>query len=108
VNTKIDVATEVARINKHILDHGFHKPGAEPDFQYGEDTRLRFKTGTVYGEVTVTVWQGQRQVDVIRCTNEAQVTEALHEIDRYVHAFFMPQSPGRTPREPYVRSKADC
>lgn len=88
MSSKIDVATQVARINNHILTHGFRKPGSEPDFQYGDDTSLRFKTGTVYGEVTITVWKHQRQIDVIRCTNDEQVVEALHEIDRLINDFF--------------------
>lgn len=83
-----DVAAGVAAINKHLKEHDFRATGADGnDFQYGTDPGLRFKTGTSYGEVAVTVWKHQRQVQAIRAMNEEQIVEAKHEIDALIHAY---------------------
>lgn len=89
MSTRIDVEAGVRSINQHIREHGFRANGADGnDFQYGTDPGLRFKTGTVYGEVTVTVWNHQRQIEAIRILSEAQIVEAKHEIDGLIHQFF--------------------
>lgn len=55
------------------------------DLQYGDDMTLRFKVGTVYGEVAVTVWKDGRQVEALRILSEKQVPEAKHRLDRIIY-----------------------
>lgn len=82
--SKINVEQAVKAINNHLKEHDFRCPGADSDFRFGTDPGLRFKTGTVYGEVTVTIWRYGKQIDVIRILNDAQVVEAKHEIDAFI------------------------
>lgn len=86
----IDVEAGAKSIVQHLKGHDFRNAGADPtDFQYGSDPGLRFKVGTVRGEVTVSVWRHSRQIkQPIRCMSDAQVIEAKHEIDALVHDFF--------------------
>lgn len=81
----------LAIINKHIMEKDFRPRDADgSDFQYGTDPGLRFKTGTVRGEVTVSVWRYERRIqDPIRIFTDKQAVEAKHEIDRLAEEFFM-------------------
>jgi hypothetical protein len=86
----IDIVKVREKIVKNLTEHGFRPHGADPsDFQFGTDPGLRFKVGTVYGEVTVTIWKYARQVKKpIRILNDEQAIEANHQIDALIHEFF--------------------
>lgn len=89
MTSKIDVVAGVQAIRQHLRDHNFHVRDADPsDYQFGTDPGLRFKLGTVYGEVTITVWRFAKQIAVIRALNEAQIIEAKYEIDEHITTFF--------------------
>jgi len=76
----------VKEINDYLATHGFEPRDADGnDFQYGVDTDLRFKTGTVYGEVAIQVVIHGKTQEVIRILSDAQVTEVKHQIDGIIH-----------------------
>ena len=85
---RFDVEAGVREINAHLRARGFTERDADgADFQAGEDRGLRFKTGTVYGEVTVTVWFNDRQgKEPIRILGEHQMPLAKAQIDRLIRA----------------------
>jgi hypothetical protein len=84
----IDVELGARRIVNNLREHDFRNRDADPtDFQFGMDPGLRFKVGTVRGEVTITVWKWAKQVEVIRVLSDAQVVEAKHRIDALIHEF---------------------
>lgn len=81
----IDEADAVAKINEHLRGHEFHPRDADGnDFQYGEDSGLRFKTGTVYGEVSVQVVKQGHTAEVIRVLRSERVDDAKHQIDNII------------------------
>ena len=93
----LDIVKVRERIVKNLADHGFVPRDADDaDFQFGTDMSLRFKVGTVRGEVAITVWVNDRQrKDVIRVLTEAQVVEANHTIDGIINQHAFDQSNGR-------------
>lgn len=55
------------------------------DFQFHQDRSLRFKIGTAYSEVTITVWEDNKQTfRAIRITQNSQFEEAKHTIDKFI------------------------
>lgn len=86
----LDVKAARDKIVANLADHGFLPRDADgADFQFHDDMTLRFKVGTVYGEVAVTVWKHDRQMkDVIRVFTEAQIVEANHRIDGIINDHF--------------------
>lgn len=94
----IDEAAAVAKINKYLEGHEFHPRDADGnDFQYGHDKSLRFKTGTVYGEVAVQVVKDDRTVEVIRILRDERVVEAQEQIDRIIQQHAFDSANGRLP-----------
>lgn len=75
---RFDVEAGVKEINKFLVDQGYTPRDADgADFQRGSDRTLRFKTGTVHGEVTITVWVNDRQQkQPIRILGDHQIIEA--------------------------------
>lgn len=83
----MDVQGVVARVNAYLGEQHFVPRDADgSDYQFGDDRRLRFKTGTTRGEVAVQVWINDRPHRVIRILNEDQVIEAFHDIDAVITA----------------------
>lgn len=81
----IDEAAVVQKINHYLTTHDFKPRDADGnDFQYGHDTSLRFKTGTVYGEVSVQVYIDNKVAEVIRIIRNERVVEAQEQIDRII------------------------
>lgn len=68
----MDVAKVRNQVVTYLRSEGFKPRDADGTDFADEDGIFRFKVGTVYGEVTVTVWQGARCVDTIRVLNEEQ------------------------------------
>lgn len=87
----IDVANVLRSVQNHLRRHGFAPRDADPtDFARRNDGRLRFKTGTSYGEVTVVPWfdkQRGRDREVIRIIMPHQVAGALMKVDNLISAF---------------------
>lgn len=89
MSTRIDCEAAVKAIHANLKEHDFRPRDADiSDFQFGTDPGLRFKVGTVYGEVTITVWSYGRQTEVIRVLSDAQVNEAKYRLDALIHEFF--------------------
>jgi hypothetical protein len=83
---RFDTETGVKEINEYLMEKGFMPRDADgADFQRKDDRVLRFKTGTVYGEVTVTLWVNDRQVKTpIRILGPHQMADAKHTIDQMI------------------------
>jgi hypothetical protein len=87
-----DVTKVVKEINDYLISHDFKPRDADAsDFAYGPMSTLRFKTGTVYGEVSIQVVRADKPVHVIRIINEAQIPEVKHEIDRFIANWRTPE-----------------
>lgn len=84
----LDIVKVRGQVATRLREHGYKPRDADPaDFQFEDDRTLRFKVGTQYGEVAISVWwNDERAKDVIRITQEAQVAEALHAIDALVQS----------------------
>lgn len=90
--TAMDVTPVVKEINDYLISHNFKPRDADKqDFAYGPMSTLRFKTGTVYGEVTIQVIQADKPAEMIRILNEAQVVEAKYAIDRFIAEWRTPK-----------------
>lgn len=86
---RIDIVAGAKALRQTLKEHNFTERDADgSDFQFGTDPSLRFKVGTVKGEVTLTVWKHARCVETIRVLTDEQVVEAKHRIDSLVHDFF--------------------
>jgi hypothetical protein len=83
---RFDVETGVKEINEYLIEKGYVPRDADgADFQREDDRILRFKTGTVFGEVTVTIWVNDRQAKhPIRILGHHQMEDAKHRIDQII------------------------
>lgn len=82
-----NIETAVTAVHDYLRGHNFKQRDADPaDFQYGDDTSLRFKVGSVYGEVSVQIVRSghANPNETIRILNEGQIAEAKHAIDRVI------------------------
>lgn len=83
MNTKIetlDVVETRRRVVEFLEGQGYQARDADgTDFAH-PDTDVRFKVGTVYREVTVTVWQGPKQIGAERVNFGRQVDETLDHL----------------------------
>lgn len=84
---RIDEAMTVKAVNGYLESHGFTARDADKcDFQYGDDTTFRFKTGTVHGEVAIqVVGHGQVRKVIRVLTND--ITKTKHELDRIIATY---------------------
>lgn len=87
-----DIVEARNKVVKNLDDHGFKPRDADPtDFQFADDNSLRFKVGTSYSEVTVTVWYvNKSRFQAKRATSDAQIIELNHWVDSHVADFFSP------------------
>ena len=77
----LDVAATVKEVNDNLIGWGFTPRDADGnDFQRGDDTSLRFKTGTSRGEVAIQVYGRQTVIKVIRILQAHQIDAALDEM----------------------------
>lgn len=88
-----DVHLARNKVVANLEAHGFKTRDADPtDFQFGDDQGLRFKVGTAYSEVTVTVWRSDRQrKTALRATSDEQVVELNHDVDALIARWFSKQ-----------------
>jgi len=99
--SEINIVHGRNQIVRALERHGYTQSAADPtDFQQGSNRGLRFKVGTQYGEVTITVWNYSRQVGVHRATKDAHIDDLIHIIDQRVEELAERQ---RVPVEEYDR-----
>ncbi len=85
----LDEAKVLKAVHGILARHGIVARDADhADFGHPTITHTRFKTGTSYGEVTITVWKGNRQVQAIRILNEnASWEQAKRDLDDHLIQF---------------------
>lgn len=82
----IDEAAACKRVHEFLGERGFVPRDADgSDLQRGTDTGLRFKIGTVYGEVAVHVLEANRLTHTIRILRDTKVDEALANLERIIY-----------------------
>ena len=82
MSIKLDVTEAVEEIRWALVAHGFTPRDADPtDFQNGDDSTLRFKVGTQYGEVTLQIVREDRPVEPIRATNSGGLVRVINRVD---------------------------
>lgn len=80
----IDVAAVRTEMVRYLADIGFTERDADgSDFQFGDDPGLRFKIGTSYGEVAVSVYNPTRG-QVLRITQDHHVDRAKTTLARVI------------------------
>lgn len=80
----INVEKVHRKIRVFLNQNGYAQRDADPSDLRGPGS-LRFKTGTVYGEVTVVVLDGSRTIDTIRILNEGNsFVEAVNRLEEFV------------------------
>ncbi len=87
MNKNLDVEDTAKQMVRYLGDHHFVPRDADGnDLQYGDDKSLRFKVGTVYGEVAVQIVRNGHAdpSETIRILNAAQITEAKHTLDQII------------------------
>lgn len=82
----INEEAAATKIHEYLREFGFVPRDADgSDFQRGTDDTLRFKVGTVYGEVTISSWGRKEQINAVRVLRDEQVVGARswirHQID---------------------------
>lgn len=86
----LDVAAVVKDVNEHLSYNGFVARDAdENDFANPAYPGLRFKTGTVYGEVGVQIVRDGKcnPMETIRILNPGQIGRAKEEITKKIQTF---------------------
>jgi predicted Zn-dependent protease len=79
--SNIDIVAGRNRIVQALARAGFTQSASDPsDYQQGTSRALRFKVGTQYGEVTMTVWNYSRQIGVHRAISDAQIDDLIRVI----------------------------
>lgn len=82
----IEPAKVVKLVNTRLQQMGYRPADADgQDFRKGGANSIRFKTGTSHGEVTVTVWRGPRQIDVLRIISDRSYDETMRKIEQYAN-----------------------
>lgn len=82
MSTKFDVTEAVEEIRWTLAAHGFAPRDADPtDYQNGDDSSLRFKVGTRYGEVTVQIVREDRTVEPVRATSSEGLVRVINRVD---------------------------
>ena len=85
----LDVVTTRRTVVNTLVVHGYRPGDADgADFRNPERPHVRFKVGTVYGEVTVTCWdQANRQFKAIRILNDDKsLEEGLIQIEALINS----------------------
>lgn len=77
------VRRQVANI---LIEEGFDHPDADRAEFRSPDNLTRFKVGTVYGEVTITAWQGAVCIATIRLITPRSLDEGLRDLARLIES----------------------
>lgn len=86
MDTNPEFAAETVKIvNEHIQSLGFTPRDADGnDFQRGDDSSLRFKTGTSHQEVTILPYQFNVQGQAIRVMPTTSIEEVIGRLTAWV------------------------
>lgn len=94
--SSLDIVAGVKHVNHVLAGLGFTPRDAdENDFQRGSDRHLRFKTGTMYGEVTVQVFVDNQRKKALRFLTDVQLHTAENQIRSVIRTYAEPE-PERT------------
>lgn len=80
---KLDVAEARKKVVSLLHSLGYTERDADMTDFARPDTRLRFKVGTAYTEISATVWLDSAQVSVIRVTDTAAMDKFLGSIEEW-------------------------
>lgn len=76
-----DVVSTAQSVRDFLQDRGFVPRDADlTDLQRGDDSSLRFKVGTSYGEVSIQVWIDNKHERTIRVISSTGLDNALTEL----------------------------
>lgn len=80
--SNIDIVAGRNKVVRALERTGYTQSASDPtDFQQGAHRGLRFKIGTQYGEVTMTVWNYSRQIGTHRATKDEQINDLIDVIN---------------------------
>lgn len=84
----MNVHDVLLKVRKHLQDHGMRPRGADAtDYQWPDDRRLYFRTGSAYKEVSVIPYLDEVKQTPLRITSEAQLVEVKYAIDAIISAY---------------------